>query len=267
MARAKNPNREKAFNIYKEHKGNIKLSEIAEMLLEKPSNIRSWKRIDEWDSKLPKVGAPKGNKNAKGNKGNKNAKGAPEGNVNSVKHGGYMSNERYIEKMKNILPKSLINTMNQLDNESTLDKLWRNIIMLDAKIANAYKIIEVKNSKDHDKEIKKQDEDFIEHEILFASEKEIKAGSAISKMKDSLSKMIKTYEELLNKDWDLATEEQKARIRKIKQDTAYLKAKTEQSKEEHKVKIDLIKAQTNKLTGDNQEVEDTSDIESEIYGD
>lgn len=230
MARAKNPNREKAFNIYKEYKGNIKLSEIAEMLLEKPSNIRSWKRIDEWDSKLPKLGAPKGNKNAKGNKGNKKAKGAPEGNVNAVKHGGYMSNERYIEKMQNILPKSLINTMKTLDNESTLDKLWRNIIMLDAKIANAYKIIEVKNSKDHDIEIKKQDEDFIEHEILFAIEKEVKADSAIAKMKDSLSKMLKLYEEILNKDWDLATEEQKVRIKKMKQDIAYSRSRTEVEK-------------------------------------
>lgn len=230
MARAKNPNREKAFNIYKEYKGNIKLSEIAEMLLEKPSNIRSWKRIDEWDSKLPKVGAPKGNKNAKGNKGNQKAQGAPRGNVNAVKHGGYMSNERYIEKMQNILPKSLINTMKTLDNESTLDKLWRNIIMLDAKIANAYKIIEVKNSKDHDIEIKKHDEDFIEHEILFAIEKEVKADTAIAKMKDSLSKMLKLYEEILNKDWDLATEEQKVRIKKMKQDIAYSKSRTEVEK-------------------------------------
>ncbi|WGX77555.1 hypothetical protein QJS64_20290 (plasmid) [Paraclostridium bifermentans] len=141
-----------------------------------------------------------------------------------------MSNERYIEKMQNILPKSLINTMKTLDNESTLDKLWRNIIMLDAKIANAYKIIEVKNSKDHDIEIKKHDEDFIEHEILFAIEKEVKADSAIAKMKDSLSKMLKLYEEILNKDWDLATEEQKVRIKKMKQDIAYSKSRTEVEK-------------------------------------
>lgn len=231
MARVKNPNREKAFEIYKKNKGNIKLSQIAEILSEKATNIRSWKKIDDWDNKLPKVGAPKGNKNAKGNKGNKQAKGAPGGNVNAVKHGGYMSNDRYIEKMKKILPKSLINTMNELNNESTLDKLWRNIIMLDAKIANAYKIIEVKNSKDHDIEIKKQDEDFIENEILFALEKEVKANAAIAKMKDSLSKMIKTYEELLHKDWDLATEEQKARIKKIKQDTEYLKVRSKSEKE------------------------------------
>ncbi|MGL5751072.1 MAG: phage terminase small subunit [Paraclostridium sp.] len=232
MARVKNPNRDKAFNIYKEHKGDIKLSQIADMLSEKATNIRSWKKADEWDSKLPKVGAPKGNSNAKGNKGNRNAKGAPKGNVNAIKHGGYMSNERFINKMKDILPKSIITTMNTLDNESEIDKLWRNIIMLDAKIANAYKIIDVKSSTDHTIGVKKQDEDFIEYDNLFAIEKEVKAGSAIAKMKDTLCKMLKTYNDLIDRDLDI--EEQKARIKKIKQDTAYIKAKTEQIKGEKK---------------------------------
>ncbi|MEF9991343.1 MAG: phage terminase small subunit [Peptostreptococcaceae bacterium] len=239
IARLKNPNRQKAYEIYIENRGNIKLTEIADMLNEKPTNIRSWKYNDKWADKIPKAGAPKGNKNAKGNRG---GSGAPKGNVNSIQHGGYMSTDRILSKMQDILPKSMLNTIKALDGESSLDKLWRNIILLDAKISNAYKIIDVKNSKDHTIELKKTDGDFIENEILFAIEKETKADAAISRMKDSLTRMIKTYEELLHKNWDLATEEQKLRI-------------------------ELIKAQTNKLTGDNQEVEDTDDVESEIYGD
>lgn len=238
MARSRNPNRNKALEIYIHNKGNIKLTEIASMLDEKPNNIRNWKYSDKWDDKIPKRGAPKGNKNAKGNKG---GPGAKKGNTNSVQHGAYMSTDRILSKMQDILPKSMLNTIKALDGESSLDKLWRNIIMLDAKISNSYKILDVKNSKDHTIEVKKQDEDFTEYEILFAIEKETKAVTAIARMKDTLSKMIKNYEELLHKNWDLATEEQKARL-------------------------DLIKAQTNKLTGDNQEIEDTSDIESEIYG-
>ena len=97
--------------------------------------------------------------------------------------------------------------------------------MLDAKIANAYRIIEVKNKNDHSIEIKKQGEGFADHEILFAIEKESKAGTGIAKMKDTLCKMLKTYNDLLLDD-----EERKVRIKKIKQDTAYLKAKTEQIK-------------------------------------
>lgn len=224
MARKRNPNRDKAFEIYKSFKGEIKLSEIAEELNENPSNIRDWKRLDNWDSKIPRIGAPKGNLNAKGNKGNKNSKGAPKGNINAIKHGFYMDDNKYIEKMKDILPKSLINIMDKLKDESPADKLYRNILMLDAKIANAYKIIEVKDKEDHTKEIKKQDDDFIEYEVLFAIEKESKAGTAIAKMKDTLCKMLKTYNDLLD------DEEKKVRIKKIKQDTAYLKAKTEQIK-------------------------------------
>lgn len=239
MARARNPNRDKALEIYIQNKGNIKLAEIASILNEKPSNIRNWKYKDKWADKIPKAGAPKGNKNAKGNKG---GPGAKKGNVNSVKHGAYMSTDRILSKMQDILPKSMLNTIKALDGESSLDKLWRNIIMLDAKISNSYKIIDVKNKKDHTIEVKKQGEGFTENEILFAVEKETKAVTAIARMKDTLSKMIKNYEELLHKNWDLATEEQKARL-------------------------ELIKAQTNKLTGDNQEIEDTSDIESDIYGD
>lgn len=224
MARKRNPNRDKAFEIYKSFKGEIKLSKIAEELNENPSNIRDWKRLDKWDSKIPRIGAPKGNLNAKGNKGNKNSKGAPKGNTNAIKHGFYMDDDKYIEKMKDILPKSLINTMSKLKDESHIDKLYRNILMLDAKIANAYRIIEVKDNQDHTKEIKKQDDDFIEYEVLFAIEKESKAGTAIAKMKDTLCKMLKTYNDLLD------DEEKKVRIKKIKQDTAYLKAKTEQIK-------------------------------------
>ncbi len=225
MSRIRNPNRDKAFEIYKSHKGEISPKQISEILNENVNNIRNWKKTDKWNEKLPKVGAPKGNKNAKGNRGNRNAKGAPKGNINAVKHGGYMDNEKYIEKMKDILPVSLINTMNALNNESTLDKLWRNIIMLDAKIANAYRIIDVKNKNDHSIEVKKEDEDFKEYEILFAIEKESKAGTGIAKMKDTLCKMLKTYNDLLLDD-----EERKARIKKINQDTAYLKAKTDQIK-------------------------------------
>ena len=57
----------------------------------------------------------------------------------------------------------------------------------------------------------------------------------------TLESMIKQYDELLHKNWELATEEQKARINQLK-------------------------AQTGKITGEGQEIEDMSGIEEEIYG-
>ncbi|MGU8571800.1 terminase small subunit [Clostridium perfringens] len=52
MARARSPNRDKAFEIYKDHDGDIKLIDIAKELNLKDSQIRKWKSQDNWDEKL-----------------------------------------------------------------------------------------------------------------------------------------------------------------------------------------------------------------------
>ncbi len=54
MARAKDPNRDKAYEIYKEHEGNITNRAIAEMLGVPEKTIGSWKSKakDNWDAKL-----------------------------------------------------------------------------------------------------------------------------------------------------------------------------------------------------------------------
>ncbi|MCH4199263.1 MAG: terminase small subunit [Clostridium tyrobutyricum] len=52
MPRQRSPNRDKAFEIYKENDGNIDLVKIAQMLNLSPGTIRGWKNKDKWDSKL-----------------------------------------------------------------------------------------------------------------------------------------------------------------------------------------------------------------------
>jgi len=52
VPRARNPDREKAEEIYLKHKGNIELVKIAEMLGRPPGTIRGWKNKDKWDDKL-----------------------------------------------------------------------------------------------------------------------------------------------------------------------------------------------------------------------
>lgn len=52
MARARDPNRNRAFEIYKEHNGNIDLVEIASQLNISPGTIRGWKSKDSWNDKL-----------------------------------------------------------------------------------------------------------------------------------------------------------------------------------------------------------------------
>jgi len=50
MARQRSPNRDKGFEIYKEHKGDITNREIANKLNEDEKKIAVWKQRDKWDN-------------------------------------------------------------------------------------------------------------------------------------------------------------------------------------------------------------------------
>lgn len=52
MPRARDPNRDKAFEIYKKHKGSIDLVDIASQLNISPGTVRGWKSKDGWENKL-----------------------------------------------------------------------------------------------------------------------------------------------------------------------------------------------------------------------
>lgn len=92
MARVRSPNRGKAYEIYKEHGGNITNREIASILNEDEKVIAVWKSRDKWNDvqqskkrcTTKKKGGQPGNKNAVGNDG-----GAPKENKNAVKTGEF----------------------------------------------------------------------------------------------------------------------------------------------------------------------------------
>lgn len=86
--RKRSDKREKAFKIWHDSGQKMKLSEIAKRLGISPSQVRKWKHEDRWETKEPrKRGGQPGNTNAVGNGGG----GAPPGNKNGWKHGGYES--------------------------------------------------------------------------------------------------------------------------------------------------------------------------------
>lgn len=216
MARSRNPNRDKAYEIYKDHNGEISPKKISELIGENVNNIRNWKSSDKWDEQLredTRPGAPKGNQNAKGSKGS-------PGNVHNYKHGLYTSEDRYTKKnLKRILPKDVLNLMEELEEESPVDKLWRSILLQEARIMRMQKISHVKNKKDITKELKKVSEGnnyTEEYEIQFAWDKENSNITALSKAMDTLTKMIDRYDKMIHANWDLVTEEQKLRIEVLK---------------------------------------------------
>lgn len=92
MPRGRSPNRDKAFEIYKEHGGNITNREIAALLGEDEKVIAVWKSRDKWNvvqqtsercTTKAKGGQP-GNKNAVGHGGT-----GPPGNKNAVTTGEF----------------------------------------------------------------------------------------------------------------------------------------------------------------------------------
>ena len=128
--------------------------------------------------------------------------------------------------------------------KAPLDILWDQIQIAYAAIIRAQTIMYVKDR--NDKTIEKVGEKSgkvlgEEWEVQHAWDKQGSFLQAQARAQKTLEGMINRYEELLHKNWEAASEEQKARIGKIK-------------------------AQTDRLTGDNQEVEDLDEIESEIYG-
>ena len=143
------------------------------------------------------------------------------------------------------MPEETLDLMKEISEKNQLDILWEQITIQYAAIIRAQRIMYVKNKEEMIKELKKEETSEygqkIEYEFQFAWDRQATFLNAQSRAMGELRSLIKQYESMVNANWHLITEEQKARL-------------------------DLIKAQTNKLTGDNQEIEDTSDIESEIYG-
>ncbi|CEN87360.1 phage terminase small subunit [Paraclostridium sordellii] len=240
MARVRSPNRDKAFKIYKEHNGNIANREIAKIMGISEKTISGWKAKDKWKEHLngvlqiAKRSTLKEKRNKGGQPGNKNATGPPR-NKNAEKFGFF---SKY-------LPDETLDLMKEISEKNQLDILWEQITIQYAAIIRAQRIMYVKNKEEMIKELKKEETSEygqkIEYEFQFAWDRQATFLNAQSRAMGELRSLIKQYESMVNANWNLITEEQKARL-------------------------DLIKAQTNKLTGDNQEIEDTSDIESEIYG-
>ncbi len=125
VGRSRKPEREKALRLWIESGKKRKLKSIAEELGVTDSQVRKWKKQDDWES-LSKgtkalendVGVPF-EKVRGGQKGNKNAKGhgAPIGNKNNFKHGIY---EKIYQSVLDDDEKQMIQAMSFEDEEYLL---------------------------------------------------------------------------------------------------------------------------------------------------
>ena len=181
-----------------------KLIEIAETLNVPEGTVRSWKNRYKWnDATLQKKrGGQPGNKNAKGH-------GAPKQNKNAETYGFF---SKY-------LPEETFSIIQEIDKKEPLDILWENIEIAYAAIVRAQRIGYVKDSEDVTviksgyKNGNVIGEDYL---VQTAIDKQSKFMQAQAKAQAELRSLIKQYDEMLHSNWDLATEEQKARITLLK---------------------------------------------------
>ena len=94
MARGRSPNRDKAFELWRESGAKRLLKDIAEELGVSETLVRKWKNQDKWEEKfslpnrmvtLPKEGDR--NSNVTNEPPVKRSRGAPKGNQNRYVHG------------------------------------------------------------------------------------------------------------------------------------------------------------------------------------
>lgn len=211
MGRARDPNRDKAFEIYSENNGNIELIEIAERLGVSAGTVRGWKSKDKWEPKIKGTfqkknkersknprGAPKGSKNALGY-------GAPKGNTNALKHGLFAK----------YLPQEVYEIAQELSEKQPIDILWENITLTYANLLHAQRILYVQDVDDTTSVlIASTAKGGASYEIHTAWDKQGKALAAMARAQAELKSMIKTYDELTRSP--LVTEEQRLRIDNLK---------------------------------------------------
>ena len=153
-----------------------------------------------------------------GQPGNKNAvgHGAPKKNKNAEKHGFF---SKY-------LPEETFSIIQDIDEQDPLDILWGNIQIAYAAIVRAQQIMYVRDKEDKTIEkVEEKDGNVIGErwEVQQAWDKQATFLKAQARAQSELRFLIKQYDELLHRNWDLASEEQRTRIE-------HLRAKTEQIK-------------------------------------
>lgn len=186
-----------------DYESGMKYKEIAEKYSVSLNTVKSWK-TRHWNKKGVHTKEKCAHKKRGAQPGNKNSKGGPPGNQKAKKHG--------------LFAKWLPEEVNQIIGEmpeSPLDILWYNIQLQLAAIVRAQNIMYVTDKKDKTVEkVEEKDGNVIGErwEVQQAWDKQASFMTAQSRAMKTLESMIKQYDEMLHKNWELASEEQKARL-------------------------------------------------------
>ena len=211
MARAPDKRIEQAKEMYLQGQ---KLVEIASQLNLPEGTVRRWKCTHKWDNERSGKKSERSHRKKGGQPGNKNAVGcgAPDQNRNAEKYGFF---SKY-------LPDETREIFSAIEQADPLDLLWHQIQIAYAAIIRAQKIAYVKDRDDKTKEKITSGEASDMYSVQQAWDKQNEFMKAQARAQGELRSLIKQYDEMLHKDWGMATEEQRARIAQIKAQTERL---------------------------------------------
>lgn len=202
-----------------DYQSGMKYKEIAKKYGVTINTVKSWKtrywscdKEKSVHTKPKKVCIQKG-----GQPGNQNAKGhggtGPLKNKNAEKHGLFAK----------YLPAETMDIINHM-SLSPLDILWDQIQVAYAAIIRAQSIMHVAGKDEMIKELKKEklysvkksESQEKEWNFQFAWDRQAKFMSAQARAQSELRGLIKQYDNMLHKNWDMATDEQRSRIDLVK---------------------------------------------------
>lgn len=190
----------------------MKLIDIAKQLELPEGTVRRWKSTHNWESERSDKKANVRKRKRGGQPGNKNATGPP-GNKHAEKYGFF---SKY-------LPEETREIFSAIDQADPLDLLWHQIQIAYAAIIRAQRIAYVKDQKDKTIEkIEKKEGKIIGErwEVQQAWDKQNEFLKAQARAQAELRSMIKQYDEMLHRNWEQVSEEQRARIEQMKAQTA-----------------------------------------------
>lgn len=209
MARAPDKRIEQAKEMYLQGQ---KLVEIASQLNLPEGTVRRWKCTHKWDGERSDTKSERSHRKKGGQPGNKNSSGGPSGNKKAEKYGFF---SKY-------LPDETREIFSAIDQADPLDLLWHQIQIAYAAIIRAQRIAYVKDKDDKTVE-KVMVGDFSEmYAVQQAWDKQNEFLKAQARAQGELRSLIKQYDEMLHKDWEAASEEQRSRIAQIKAQTERL---------------------------------------------
>ena len=258
--KTKSPERDKAFKLYIKSGKTLKCKDIAEKLNVSTSLVSKWKSQDKWDSEpLPKD-TPKSKKNTKskskqkgGQKGNINAigNGAPNGNDNNLKHGGY--SQVYWDALDDE-EKLLIETMPKSEEDLLIDQIKlfsvreRRIMLAIQKVKESgpQSLTEVTRIEDK-RAFAGDDEKALYDERI---KEKVEQGERLPGTKYRLITNTENTQNVINR-----LESELTRVQRAKNQAIDSLAKLSIEKQ----KLELLKESRS-------EIEDTDDIDGELYG-